>query len=107
MDEPKKNSQISRLLAVLALVAATVIVIVAISGATGGGDDDGEPQRAQPARQGNANQARPARRAYKVQEGDNLTIIAQKTGVPVDRLQRLNPNLDPQALQPDQRIKLR
>ncbi|MEA2351873.1 MAG: LysM domain, partial [Thermoleophilaceae bacterium] len=44
---------------------------------------------------------------YVVKTGDTLGSIAQKTGVPVEKLQELNPTLDPQALVSGQRIKLR
>ena len=42
-----------------------------------------------------------------VQEGDTLTVIARKNGVPVARIEELNPGVDPQALIPGQELKLR
>ena len=39
--------------------------------------------------------------------GDTLGAIAEKTGVDVEKLQELNPELDPQALVSGQKIKLR
>ena len=39
--------------------------------------------------------------------GDTLGGISEKTGVPVEQLLELNPNLDPQALVSGQKIKLR
>ena len=50
---------------------------------------------------------RPRRRRYTVKLNDSLGSIAEKTGVPVERLEELNPQLDPQALVVGQRIKLR
>ena len=44
---------------------------------------------------------------YVVKTGDTLGSIAEKTGVPVEKLQELNPELDPQALVSGQKIKLR
>jgi len=44
---------------------------------------------------------------YVVKAGDTLAGIAQTTGVPVEMLQELNPNLDPQALVSGQRIRLK
>ena len=38
--------------------------------------------------------------------GDTLTVIADKTGVSLETIQRLNPDVDPQALQTGQRLKL-
>jgi LysM repeat protein len=46
-------------------------------------------------------------RTYTVQPGDNLTSIAHKTGFTVGALQTLNPNIDPNALQTGQRLRLR
>jgi len=47
------------------------------------------------------------RRTYVVRTGDTLSSISLDTGVSVDRLQQLNPDVDVQALQPGQRLKLR
>jgi spore germination protein YaaH len=47
------------------------------------------------------------RRFYTVQAGDNLSSIASKTGVPVATLTALNRIVDPTALQPGQRLRLR
>ncbi len=44
---------------------------------------------------------------YTVQAGDNLGAIAEETGVPVETIEELNPELDPQALVTGQEIKLR
>lgn len=44
---------------------------------------------------------------FVVKAGDTLAGIAQTTGVPVETLQELNPNLDPQALVSGQRIRLK
>lgn len=52
-------------------------------------------------------QSRRKRRNYTVKAGDTLGGIAEKTGVTVERLLVLNPQLDPQALVAGQRIKLR
>lgn len=44
---------------------------------------------------------------YVVQPGDSLTKISVKTGLPVPTLESLNPNVDPNALQTGQRLRLR
>jgi LysM repeat protein len=44
---------------------------------------------------------------YTVKAGDTLAGIAETVGVPVERLQELNPELDPQALVSGQKIKLK
>ena len=105
MEVTKKNSQFARLLAVLALIGTILIVIVVVSGASSG-DDDGQKKKQNPTRQA---QNRPTTNAktYEVEEGDTLTTISRKTGISVQRLEKLNPDLDPQALQLGQELKLR
>ena len=44
---------------------------------------------------------------YVVKRGDALTTISDRTGIPVERLTALNPSLDPLALMPGARIRLR
>jgi hypothetical protein len=57
--------------------------------------------------------ARPRRRAssmsrwYVVRSGDILGTISTRTGIPLTRLEALNPNIDPNSLQAGQRIRLR
>jgi LysM repeat protein len=48
-----------------------------------------------------------SRSVYVVQARDTLGGIAEKTGVSIERLQELNPNVDPQALTSGQRLKLK
>jgi LysM repeat protein len=47
------------------------------------------------------------KRFYTVKSGDTLGSIAEKTGINVETLTELNPNLDPQSLSTGQKIKLR
>jgi LysM repeat protein len=51
----------------------------------------------------------PARRArfHRVQSGDTLESIAERYNTTVEELQTLNPNIDPLALSPGQRIRVR
>jgi LysM repeat protein len=46
-------------------------------------------------------------RYYTVRSGDNLTRIAARTGLTIERLQQLNPRINPNALQTGQRLRLR
>ncbi len=46
-------------------------------------------------------------RFYTVQQGDSLTAIATKTGVPLTRLEDLNPGVDPNSLQTGQQLRIR
>jgi LysM repeat protein len=44
---------------------------------------------------------------YTVRAGDTLSSISAKTGVPLPTLETLNPNINPNALQTGQRLRLR
>ena len=44
---------------------------------------------------------------YVVQPGDSLSLIAEKTGVSLVRLQQLNPDIDPQLLPSGVKLRLR
>lgn len=44
---------------------------------------------------------------YTVRAGDTLSGISHKTGVPVAKLQQLNPSINPNSLQTSQRLRLR
>ena len=66
-------------------------------GENGDNGDNGEQE--QPRRKGP--------RRYTVRPGDTPSSIAEDTGVPLEEILRLNPDLDPQALSPGERIKLR
>ena len=46
------------------------------------------------------------RRRYRVRRGDTLESIAQRFGTTVEALIDLNPNIDPLALSPGQRIRV-
>ena len=78
-----------------------------------GGDDSSQPggSTAESAtKQGTGTTTSPAKRqpaTYTVKSGDTLGAIAETTGVPVETLQDLNPELDPQALIAGQKIQLR
>ena len=102
------------LLAPLALVAVAVAVaaVVLNSEVTGGDDDNGGQATSTQATDTETattpgNRGRRQRRNYVVKPGDSFGSIAERTGVTVDQLERLNPEVDPQALVVGQRIKLR
>ena len=54
-----------------------------------------------------AAQPKPAKRYYRVQPGDTLESIAGKYNTTVPDLLTLNPNIDPLALTPGERIRVR
>jgi hypothetical protein len=86
----------------VALLAVAVLVVVATS-LGGGSNGDGNGGRAG----GGQKKERSGEKFYVVEPGDTLTTISRKTDVGVDKLTRLNPDLDPQALISGQRVKLR
>jgi LysM repeat protein len=109
MPERRRRSPM-RFLAPLALAAVAVAVVLVIGSAGSGGDDD----KADGSRTTTTDRSartdttpRRVRANYTVKTGDTLGAIAEKTGVSVERLQELNPELDPQALVSGQKIKLR
>jgi LysM repeat protein len=95
----------ARLVAPLALLAAVVAVAIVVA-ASGLDSPAPAPAPSRPAATQPVRRARAAPRAYIVKAGDTLTVIADKTGVPLETIQRLNPDVDPQALQTGQRLKL-
>jgi LysM repeat protein len=104
----RKNSITARILAAVALLGAVVVVIVAVNSSTGGDSPTVEKsgKGAKPEKKsGGSGEAQ--KKVYEVQEGDTLTAIARKNGVSVIRIESLNPDLDPQALIPGQKLKLR
>jgi LysM repeat protein len=110
----RENSTIARILAALALIGTVVVVIVVVSSQTGGSEDKdarGGNRAGQNANNGQGNQngrpGKPVKKVYVVKEGDTLTGIAVSNGVSVAAIERLNPDLDPQALIPGQKLKLR
>jgi LysM repeat protein len=113
----------ARVLAPLALVAFGLALLLIVASA-GGGDDEPSKDSATQQEQRDLELAKEKRRrqksderregqgklpqgVYVVKTGDTLGSIAEKTGIPVEKLQELNPELDPQALVSGQKIKLR
>ena len=96
--------------------AATVLVVLvqrALDSDSGEARSDGNttqvdtgPSTTNP--DGTANLPRGCRRArYTVQSGDTLESIAAKCDVSLSALLELNPNIDPLALNPGDRVRIR
>lgn len=111
---PFRSSVSARLLAPAALVICAVLFAVVLATSGGGGDDKGQ-QKANGSQTQTSQSPRPRRRraprpkgvTYTVKAGDTLGRISDKTGVGVEQLRELNPQLDPQALVSGQKLKLR
>jgi LysM repeat protein len=100
----------ARFLAPLALVGFVIALFIVVTSA----EPDPDGTRAPNQSSGTAPTASPTdaakpkgRRRYTVRAGDTPSSIAEKTGVPLEEILLLNPDLDPQTLSPGQRIKLR
>jgi LysM repeat protein len=108
------TSPFARIFAVAGLIVAFLLVIVVIAGSSGDSGDDGDDGSTVTERSETTSKRETAevQRAietgvYEVQDGDTMTSIAESTGIDVDTLQSLNPDVDPQALIAGRKIKLR
>jgi len=103
----------ARLLAPLALVAVAVAFFSVITESGREAEQEAGPQPAATAT-ATATETKEAgrgasrgRRTYTVKAGDTPSGIAEETGVSVEELMELNPDLDAQSLTVGDRIKLR
>ena len=106
-----------RLLAPIALIAFMLAFFAVIVGSDVKEDSDGgnggsrQQQRAN--NQGDDTTTttdtapQPTQTFYTVKTGDTLAGISVSVGVPIETLQELNPDLDPQALVSGQKIRLK
>jgi LysM repeat protein len=100
-----------RFLAPIALVACAVALYTVVDDARTGGRDStsqtpspsSTPSGSKPAA---TKKAKRKRKVYVVKSGDTASGIAEKTGVTVDTMKKLNKKFDPQTLAPGQRIRL-
>lgn len=110
---PARSSSSARIFAPAALAICAVAVLIVIGGSLGGGDDSsggGNSAADTTSQQTAGTTTTPAKRqpaTYTVKSGDTLGAIAETTGVSVETIQELNPELDPQALIAGQKIQLR
>jgi hypothetical protein len=110
-EHGRRRRSPARLVAPLALLLVAGAVGYVVSTSAESGDDGGDGgERTVQQRRGEDGQPQRRRRQrafYTVKLNDTLGLIAQKTDVPVERLETLNPDLDPQNLIVGQRIRLR
>jgi LysM repeat protein len=105
----------ARYLAPLALVAVSIALYSVVTSGLNGDDESNLPNQAtetRPASSPNGDgEDEPSRRKgprrYTVKPGDTPSSIADETGVSLEEILRLNPDLDPQTLSPGQRLRLR
>ena len=108
MTERAPRSIALRVLVPLAMIAVIVAIVAIVSGTM---SDSGKRERGgeRKARTEQQQSQKPEFEGdtYVVQPGDTLTGIVEKTGVPATKIQKLNPELDPETLAPGQSLKLR
>ena len=110
-----RRPRLARFLAPLALIGITVAVLAMVLGSGVTGNDsssDGAGARDLPAATGTTNTTTGKKRnripaTYTIRANDTLSGIAARWGLTVEKLQELNPELDPQGLVAGQKIKLR
>ncbi|HEX8688908.1 MAG TPA: LysM domain-containing protein [Solirubrobacterales bacterium] len=104
----QRSSAPARALALAALIGGFLVLVAVIASSVGDGGKGGRSGGAGSGqvRQGGDGEGK-APKAYVVQNGDTLTSIANETGVPVSRIEELNPGVDPQILVSGEKLKLR
>jgi LysM repeat protein len=84
----------------LLVLVIGLLAILVISGGSGDGKDaDASSVRT-------ATVVKPSRKTITVRAGDNPSAIAERAGIPLERLLELNPRVDPRALQVGDTLKL-
>jgi LysM repeat protein len=97
----------ARILAPLALVIFAIACFVVISNQDNASSAKDASAKAAATTAAAAKAAGPKRSVYRVKAGDSFTIIAESQGITAAKLQELNPDVDPRAIQPGQKLKLK
>jgi len=102
----QRSSAPARALAAIALVCGFLVIVAVVATSLGDGGDSGRSSTAGHATHRSRGNGKTPK-SYVVQSGDTLTSIAHDAGVPVARILRLNPGVDPQILISGEKLKLR
>jgi LysM repeat protein len=99
---------LARLLALAAIAAVAVAVVLIVSSFKDESNDKTGKRggKAHHAKQHKALHKTKAK-TYTIESGDTLTSIAHNTGLTVQEIQALNPEIDPQILIAGEELKLR
>lgn len=92
-------------IALLAVAGAIAVLANGTVGSRSASDKTAAPVKTVSVKVKTSKRATPS--YYTVRQGDVLSVIAERFGVDVDRLQQLNPTLDPRLLRPGMRLRLR
>jgi LysM repeat protein len=108
-QEPPRRIWAARLAAPVAFFAAATALIVLVQRGLDGGSTAGgttTPTLTSPTPTSGTTTETKKKRFYRVRRGDTLESIAAKFDTTVDDLLQRNPNVDPLALSPGQRIRI-
>lgn len=102
-QDRRPASWTARILAPLALVVVAGVVVILIAGSLGdseekgkrgGGDRSAVTQGCDPEAEGAVEDG-----YYVIEPGEDLSVVSDRTCIPIDDLVEMNPNLDPQLIQ--------
>ena len=105
----------ARVVAPVVLIVAAVAIIMIVNASFGGGSGDeegageGQATTTTTTADGCQPEAPDAVEAgyFVIEPGDDLSIVADLTCISIDQITELNPNLDPQLIQPGNCVDLR
>jgi LysM repeat protein len=107
VENERARTWAARLVAPLAFFAAAVVLILLVQSGLGADDSDPGTSVTPPAAETTSGTTvATERKRYRVRRGDTLESIAARFGTTVERLIELNPNIDPLALSPGQKIRV-
>jgi len=111
---PPRSRTSARVLAPVALVVCALLFLFVVATSGGGGGDEGKKADSADRQTQSSSSTTPKKKpkkakgsTYTVKAGDTLGSISESTGVDVEKLQELNPQLDPQAMVSGQKLKIR
>lgn len=96
------SSWTARIFAPLALLMVAGAIVLLVAGNLGGPGDRKKDEREQSATTSGCRadaEGAVENGYYVIEPGEDLSIVADRTCTPVERLIELNPNLDPQLIQ--------
>jgi LysM repeat protein len=114
---PRRRRSPARFLAPIALIAVIVAAYIVVQQYRDGTQADGSATTTSTLERGSGSNTattteaadkkkKKKKKVYVVKPGDILSTVAEKTGLTVEELQQYNPDIDPQALQVGQKLKL-
>ena len=108
-QDGRPSNWTARILAPLALAVVAVLIVVLVSSSLDSSDDGEKGERDRNTSSGCQPDAEQAVEDgyYVIEAGEDLSIVADRTCIPIDRLEELNPNLDPQLIQIGSCVDLR